>query len=289
MLPPPSSLQAAPATSPIPRHLAYAPCASYNFKMFGTHRLLLFLAAALLLAITPGPGIFYVLARSLAGGKREGILSSIGTFVGGLFHVFAAALGVSAILAASAVAFHTVKYAGAAYLVFLGIRLIRSRNIPLPSDVAAEATAPSGGAFRQGIFTEALNPKTALFFLSFIPQFIAPERGHVFLQFATLGALSPGRVFLGVGSGEALNEVPAGGGWGKYRERTDRMVEAVQLIRGPDPGDGMVLGGRIRRHRCRHGLLRRYVVVDDDDLHAQPGGIDPSSAGPRSWAGSARQ
>src|ERR1051325_5795481 len=81
--------------------------------MFDAHRLLLFFAAALLLAITPGPGIFYVLARSLAGGKREGILSSLGTFVGGLFHVFAAALGLSAILAASAVAFHTVKYAGA--------------------------------------------------------------------------------------------------------------------------------------------------------------------------------
>src|SRR5438552_18031085 len=158
--------------------------------MFDSHRFLLFFAAALLLAITPGPGIFYVLARTLAGGRREGFHSSIGTFFGGLFHVFAAALGVSAILAASAVAFHTVTYAGAAYLVFLGIRLIRSRNIPLPSDVAAETTPPSGGAFRQGICTEALNPKTALFFLSFIPQFIAPERGHVFLQFVMLGVIS---------------------------------------------------------------------------------------------------
>src|SRR5437870_10545105 len=93
--------------------------------MFDAHRLVLFLAAALLLAITPGPGIFYVLARSLAGGKREGMLSSLGTFVGGLVHVFAAALGLSAILAASAVAFHTVKYAGAAYLIWLGIRTIQ--------------------------------------------------------------------------------------------------------------------------------------------------------------------
>jgi len=154
--------------------------------MFDSHRFLLFFAAALLLAVTPGPGIFYVLARTLAGGRREGLQSSIGTFFGGLFHVFAAALGVSAILAASAVAFHTVKYAGAAYLVFLGIKMIRSRNTQLP----AETTAPSGNAFRQGILTEALNPKTALFFLSFIPQFIAPERGHIFLQFATLGILS---------------------------------------------------------------------------------------------------
>src|SRR5882757_9336364 len=154
--------------------------------MIDSHHFLLFLAAALVLAITPGPGIFYVLARTLAGGRREGIESSLGTFFGGLFHVFAAALGVSAILAASAMAFHTVKYAGAAYLVWLGIRMIRARNAEMP----AQTAAPAQGSFRQGILTEALNPKTALFFLSFIPQFIAPERGHIFLQFATLGILS---------------------------------------------------------------------------------------------------
>jgi threonine/homoserine/homoserine lactone efflux protein len=154
--------------------------------MLDAHRFLLFLVAALVLAVTPGPGIFYVLARTLAGGRREGFQSSFGTFFGGLFHVFAAALGVSAILAASALAFHTVKYAGAAYLVFLGVKMIRSRNAELPT----ATSAPKGRAFRQGILTEALNPKTALFFLSFIPQFIAPERGHVFFQFATLGILS---------------------------------------------------------------------------------------------------
>jgi threonine/homoserine/homoserine lactone efflux protein len=176
--------------------------------MFDSHRILLFFAAALLLALTPGPGIFYVLARTLAGGRREGFQSSFGTFFGGLFHVFAAALGVSAILAASAVAFHSVKYAGAAYLIFLGIKMIRSRNVSLPDQASTEnaspaatatlESAPSRGAippaapaaFRQGILTEALNPKTALFFLSFIPQFIAPQRGHIFLQFAALGILS---------------------------------------------------------------------------------------------------
>src|SRR5216684_685503 len=152
---------------------------------------LLFLAAAVVLAITPGPGIFYVLARTLAGGRREGIQSSLGTFFGGLFHVFAAALGVSAILAASAVAFHTVKYAGAAYLVWLGIRMIRTRNAEMPTQTAAQAQGSfPQGSFRQGILTEALNPKTALFFLSFIPQFIAAGRGHVFLQFIALGAIS---------------------------------------------------------------------------------------------------
>lgn len=154
--------------------------------MFDAHRFLIFLAAAVLLAVTPGPGIFYVLARSLAGGRREGVHSSVGTFVGGLFHVFAAALGVSAILAASAVAFHTVKYAGAAYLVWLGIRMIRSRNV----EITAASSTPRQNAFRQGIFTEVLNPKTALFFLSFIPQFITPDRGHVFFQFVIFGILS---------------------------------------------------------------------------------------------------
>jgi threonine/homoserine/homoserine lactone efflux protein len=154
--------------------------------MYDWHRFVLFFAAAFMLAVTPGPGIFYVLARSLAGGKREGIQSSLGTFVGGLFHVVAAALGISAILAASAVAFHTVKYAGAAYLVWLGMLMIRTRN----AELEVAATAPSHGAFRQGILTEALNPKTALFFLSFIPQFIAPIAGHVFLQFIVLGTIS---------------------------------------------------------------------------------------------------
>jgi threonine/homoserine/homoserine lactone efflux protein len=154
--------------------------------MFDAHHFLLFFVAALVLAITPGPGIFYVLARTLAGGRREGAFSSFGTFVGGLFHVLAAALGVSALLAASAVAFHTVKYAGAAYLVWLGLRMIRTRNAEMPASTAQ----PAQGAARQGVITEVLNPKTALFFLSFIPQFIAPERGHVFLQFVLLGALS---------------------------------------------------------------------------------------------------
>ena len=154
--------------------------------MLDAHRFFLFLAAALVLAVTPGPGIFYVLARSLAGGRREGVNSALGTFVGGLFHVFAAALGISAILAASAVAFHAVKYAGAAYLIWLGIRMIRTCN----AELSAVTTSPPQNAFRQGILTEALNPKTALFFLSFIPQFIAPERGHIFVQFVVLGAIS---------------------------------------------------------------------------------------------------
>jgi threonine/homoserine/homoserine lactone efflux protein len=152
-----------------------------------TSRFLVFLGAALLLAITPGPGIFYVLARSLRGGRREGVLSAAGTFLGGLVHVGAAAFGLSAILAASAIAFETVRYAGAAYLIYLGYRMIRSRN---QEAAELEAMGTSRGTFVQGVMTEVLNPKTALFFLSFIPQFVVLRQGHVAEQFLMLGAIS---------------------------------------------------------------------------------------------------
>src|SRR5690242_7300082 len=119
--------------------------------MLDPRHFLLFFTAALVLAITPGPGIFYVLARTLAGGRREGVQSSLGTFVGGLFHVVAASLGVSASLCSSAVAFRTVKYACATYLIRLGIRKIRSRNAEMTAQIAA--TTPARHAFRQGILT----------------------------------------------------------------------------------------------------------------------------------------
>ncbi len=159
--------------------------------MFDTTRLFLFLTAAVLLAIAPGPGMLYVLARSLAGGKREGVLSAFGTFAGGMVHVFAAALGVSIILAKSALAFATVKYVGAAYLCFLGIRMILdARRDGAESELAASATKPVRNPLWQGVATEVLNPKTALFFLSFIPQFVNRGNGHVFLQFVALGTIS---------------------------------------------------------------------------------------------------
>jgi threonine/homoserine/homoserine lactone efflux protein len=168
--------------------------------MFESTRLLLFLTAAVLLAVAPGPGMLYVLARSLAGGKREGVLSALGTFAGGMVHVVAAALGVSVILARSAAAFATVKYAGAAYLCFLGVKMILDARKDAHRKVQQDAfpvddySAPAGGTARnplwQGVATEVLNPKTALFFLSFIPQFVNREAGHVFLQFVLLGTFS---------------------------------------------------------------------------------------------------
>ena len=159
--------------------------------MFDSTRFLLFLTAALLLAIAPGPGMLYVLARSLAGGKREGVLSAFGTFLGGMVHVLAAALGVSIILAKSAVAFATVKYLGAAYLCVLGVRMILdARKDNTATDAIPVSGKPARNPLWQGVATEVLNPKTALFFLSFIPQFVNRSSGHVFLQFVALGTLS---------------------------------------------------------------------------------------------------
>jgi threonine/homoserine/homoserine lactone efflux protein len=156
--------------------------------IFGSSRFLIFLSAAILLAIAPGPGMLYVLARALGGGRREGLLSALGTFFGGMVHVFAAAAGVSVILARSAMAFAAVKYLGAGYLCFLGIRMILdARN---DETISVAGLRPARNPFWQGILTEVLNPKTALFFLSFIPQFVNRAHGHVFLQFVSLGILS---------------------------------------------------------------------------------------------------
>ena len=159
--------------------------------MFNSTRILLFLTAALLLAIAPGPGMLYVLACSLAGGKREGVLSAFGTFLGGMVHVLAAALGVSIILAKSAMAFAAVKYVGAAYLCFLGLRMIlEARKDSAAFDATALSARPARNPLWQGVATEVLNPKTALFFLSFIPQFVDRSAGQVFLQFVALGTIS---------------------------------------------------------------------------------------------------
>jgi threonine/homoserine/homoserine lactone efflux protein len=147
---------------------------------------LLFLAAALLVAITPGPGIFYVAARTLAGGRSEGLASSFGTGVGGFVHVVAGTVGISALVMASAEAFTVLKIAGALYLIWLGFKTWREAGIVDPIGVE---TSGVGRAFREGILVEALNPKTAAFFLAFIPQFIEPT-ANVARQFVILGAIS---------------------------------------------------------------------------------------------------
>lgn len=148
----------------------------------------LFFAAAFVLAVTPGPGIFYVAARTLAAGRAEGIASSLGTGLGGMVHVCAGALGVSALVLASADLFTALKLIGAAYLVWIGVKTFRSARVA----PAMEKTHALGHrrAFREGVIVEALNPKTAAFFLAFIPQFIDPAQGWVAAQFVLLGSVS---------------------------------------------------------------------------------------------------
>ncbi|BCH26499.1 LysE family translocator [Mesorhizobium sp. L-8-3] len=153
----------------------------------------LYFAAALLLAVTPGPGIFYVAARTLAGGRTEGIASSFGTGLGGMVHVLAGSLGVSAIVLASAELFTALKLVGAAYLVWLGLRTFQSARREAATVLDGGAAAPPVGArraFREGVLVEALNPKTAAFFLAFIPQFLEPTAGPIALQFVVLGFVS---------------------------------------------------------------------------------------------------
>lgn len=156
--------------------------------MFDPAHFAIFLLAATALAISPGPGMLYVAARSLSGGRAEGFASSFGTALGGFVHVIGGAIGVSAILMASANVFTVVKLVGALYLVWLGIRTWRSAGIDL-SSIEVKA-AGSRRAFLEGIVVEALNPKTAAFFLAFVTQFVDPARGNVALQFITLGAIS---------------------------------------------------------------------------------------------------
>jgi len=147
---------------------------------------LAFFIAALVLAITPGPGIAYVVARTAAGGRAEGLASCIGTGLGGMLHVCAAALGLSLLLAQSATAFSVVKYVGAAYLVYLGIRLLVSNASP-----SAQGAVVAGGTRRallEGVLVEALNVKTALFFLAFLPQFLVSGSPPV-LQLVVMGTV----------------------------------------------------------------------------------------------------
>jgi len=142
--------------------------------MFGIHDFGIFLAAGLLLNLTPGPDTLYILGRSVSQGREAGIASAFGISLGSIFHTCAAALGLSVILATSALAFVAIKVLGGAYLVFLGMKMIldRRRELTLPSNFRRRTTL---AAFRQGVLTNVLNPKVALFFLAFLPNLLIPR------------------------------------------------------------------------------------------------------------------
>ncbi|PKO60367.1 MAG: lysine transporter LysE [Betaproteobacteria bacterium HGW-Betaproteobacteria-18] len=159
-----------------------------------THQLLMFIAAGWLLNLTPGPDVLYVVTHSLRGGARAGIVAGFGITTGCFVHIFAAALGVSALLAASATAFNVLKWLGAAYLLYVGVRLLFSRTIGEPIAVGDQVCVASvpvklWSVFSGGFWTNVLNPKVAVFFLAFLPQFIAPNTEHTSWVFLALGTL----------------------------------------------------------------------------------------------------
>jgi threonine/homoserine/homoserine lactone efflux protein len=164
--------------------------------MLGIHGLWLFVLSGILLNITPGPDTAYIVGRSVQIGWRGGVAAALGISAGCLVHVFAAAVGLSALLAASSYAFTAVKWIGAAYLLYTGIQMLRSRASALAAgDVVEKPLLPLRQVFWQGVFTNALNPKVALFFLAFLPQFVGPDAPSKALAFIVLGL-----IFIGTGT-----------------------------------------------------------------------------------------
>jgi len=189
------------------------------------HQLVLFVAAGWLLNLTPGPDVFYIVTHALRSGARAGVMAGLGITAGCFVHVVAAALGVSALLATSATAFTVLKWAGAAYLVYIGVRMLRARPGGGLAAVArgegaqapqAPATASLGEVFKGGFWTNVLNPKVAIFFLAFVPQFIAPGTEHKALAFLLLGTLFN------------VNAIPVNVGWALAAAWMARRVGAVQ-------------------------------------------------------------
>jgi threonine/homoserine/homoserine lactone efflux protein len=192
----------------------------------------LFAAASLAFLAIPGPSVFYIVTRSLVQGRRAGITSMLGVQAGGLVHVVAAAFGVSALIASSAAAFTVVKYAGAAYLVFLGVRKLVGRAGE-EEELQTGAPASNASLFWHGVVVNILNPKTALFFLAFLPQFVdpsaavAPQMLVLGVMLVGLGVLSDGTyALLAAGAGARLRTAAA------TRRRLDRVSGGVFVSLG---------------------------------------------------------
>jgi threonine/homoserine/homoserine lactone efflux protein len=194
-------------------------------------QLLFFVSAALVLLAIPGPAVLYIVGRSIGHGRNAGLVSALGIGVGTLVHTAAATVGLSALLVSSARAFGAVKYLGAAYLVFLGIQRLRSRESLAASVDADPPRTNLSRIFGQGIVVNILNPKTALFFFAFLPQFIDPARGHVATQILSLGVL-----FACMGTtSDSLWALFSGSvaGWlrgNAYWARTERYISGGILI-----------------------------------------------------------
>jgi len=202
--------------------------------------LLLFAGAGLLLNVTPGPDVLYILGRSLSQGRRAGVISALGIGTGCLVHVLAAALGLSALMLALPGAYDAVRYAGAAYLVWLGVKALRSSAGPL--QVQAMAAVSPRRIFWQGALTNALNPKVALFFLAFLPQFAAPERGPLGPQLLLLGAIfTVNGTLVCIGFALAAARL---GDWLKRRFGVTRLLDRATGALFIALGLRLALGGR---------------------------------------------
>jgi len=196
----------------------------------GAANLGLFIGAALILLVVPGPAVLYIIGRSAEQGRFAGFVSDLGIHTATLVHVAAAALGLSTVLASSALAFSVVKYAGAAYLVWLGLRKILG-GADGPEGATALPRASNWQLFRDGFVVNLLNPKTALFFLAFLPQFVEVSRGHVAMQIAVLGLLFT--LFGFVTDGCYALAAGAAGDWLKRRRnylRFERYVSGTLFI-----------------------------------------------------------
>ena len=187
--------------------------------------LLLFVTGAAILLAIPGPAILYIVSRSVAQGRAAGLVSAGGIATGTLLHVAAATLGLSALLASSALAFQSVKYLGAAYLIYLGIRTFTSPDTRLVD--ASRTERRLSHVFGQGVLVNVLNPKTALFFLAFLPQFVDMSRGHVTLQISELGVL-----FALMGWLSDSMWALAAGGLAERLRRSARMRRAQRNVSG---------------------------------------------------------
>jgi threonine/homoserine/homoserine lactone efflux protein len=187
--------------------------------------LLLFVSASVALLVIPGPSVAFIVARSIQQGRAAGLVSVLGVHLGSVVHVTAAALGLSALLASSAAAFAVVKYVGAAYLLYLGIKQLRRR--PQSDEAGDLAPASRWRLFRQGAIVNVLNPKTAIFFLAFLPQFVDPSRGPVWPQVVALGLVF---IALGVVSDGAY--ALAAGAIGDRLRRSARVRRALGAVTG---------------------------------------------------------
>jgi threonine/homoserine/homoserine lactone efflux protein len=197
--------------------------------------LLLFVAASLAFLAIPGPSVFYIVTRSLVQGRRAGVTSMLGVETGGLVHVVAAAFGLSALIASSAEAFTVVKYAGAAYLIVLGARKLLGHGSG-HGDAEAQEQTRSAHLFWHGVIVNVLNPKTALFFLAFLPQFVDPAAGPVAPQMLVLGTML---VALGAMSDGAYALLAAGAGR-RVREMASRRQLLDRVSGGMFVGLGVV-------------------------------------------------